>query len=148
MLPPFLRHWLIALILLSQIGAPQAQVLLDPLPDGNDHVWDCWISSGNARIVDYYIRCIRDREIAPPEPPPDSTQAVLLDMIHERIHRNEAIEIDKDLNAGRLNEVLAHIWRIRIHQYPSETSWEQQYPQQLAQVLCRKRPDCAVLLFR
>lgn len=147
-----LRRIFLALLLsaLSVFNsASQAQELLDPPPVDNDHMWDCWISTDDAAVVTYFIRCIRDREVAPPEPPPDSVQGVLLDLIHERIHLGQTEALDVDLAAGRLEEVLSHIWRIRIHQYPYEESWEQERPQLLVQsLLCSSTPDCLVLLYR
>lgn len=122
----------------------------EPSLTGNDHTWDCWVSTDpHQTVVDYFIRCIHDRDIPPPEPPLDSPQAVLLDLIHDAIHQGQASEIDADYAAGRFIEVGSYIRQIKIHQYPYPESWEQERPKRLVQAaLCRQAPDCPVLLFR
>lgn len=110
--------------------------------------WDCWISSDPQHtIVSYLIRCIADRGVPPEEPPIDTTEALLLDELHERIHRDEGPEIDRDLALGRFNLVASYIQQIRIHQYPYEESWQQGQPRELVKaVLCKSEPECPVLL--
>lgn len=133
-------------LLLSHAPASFAQMLIDPPPVGNDHAWDCWISSDpTQKIASYLLRCIRDREISPDEPPNNTPQSVLLDVVHDRIHRGETVELDLDLANGRFNDVLSYMWRIRIHQYPYEESFQQAEPELLVQaLLCRPTVDCAV----
>lgn len=113
-----------------------------------DRGWDCWVSTDLKEVVvSYAIRCIRDRESLPADPPADSLPALLLDIVHENIHRGKAIEIDRDLAAGRLAEASPYIKQIRIHQYPYAESWGEQRPQQLVRAaLCKADPDCPVLL--
>lgn len=144
----------LAVLVAIHVGSAFAQILLDESLDtstqGNDHVWDCWISADlKTKVVTYMIRCIPDRDVLPADPPADSPQAVILDMIHDHIHRNEAAEIDLDLASGRLAEVSRYIKQVRIYQYPYEESWLQSRPQQLVEsVLCKNQTNCAVLLYR
>lgn len=110
--------------------------------------WDCWVSTDLKDVaVSYLIRCIQAREVLPADPPANSLPALLLDIVHENIHRGKAIEIDLDLAAGRLAEVGPYIQKIRIHQYPYAESWSEGRPQQLVRAaLCKTDPDCPVLL--
>lgn len=116
--------------------------------------WDCWVSTELKQVVvSYSIRCIRAREAipaaAPADPPTDSPPALLLDIVHKKIHQGNSIDIDVDLAAGRLAEVSPYIRQIRIHQYPYVESWSEGRPQQLVRAaLCPANPDCPVLVSR
>lgn len=143
------RHFLVLLAICHSFSAlaaePVESTALSP-----DRGWDCWISTDLKDVaVSYLIRCIRDREDKPADPPVDSLPALLLDIVHENIHHGKSIEIDLDLAAGRLAEASPYIEQIRIHQYPYAESWAQERPQQLVRAaLCKTDPDCPVLLSR
>lgn len=141
---------LAAALMFGWAAATPAQEVVTASAAGNDHRWDCWVSSDPQQlIVSYLIRCIADRDVAPEDPPIDTPEALLLDELHERIHRNESVEIDTDLAAGRFATVASYIQQIRIHQYPYEESWQQGQPRELVKaVLCKLEPDCPVLLNR
>lgn len=141
---------MLALLIGCSSGPVGAEQPPAPPATVNDHVWDCWISSDlRPGVVDYRVRCIADREIAPANPPPDSPQAVLLDLVHDAIHRGEIVQLDRDLAHGRFAEVSTYIRQIPLHQYPYAESWEQGRPRQLVEaILCPGRDECAVLLFR
>ena len=140
--------WAVLIACYANVGL--SQTLLDPPPEGNDHAWDCWISTNPTEyIVSYMIRCIRDRDVNPNDPPADSIQSVLLDKIHDHIHNGETLELDMGIVRGRFDEVLSHVWRIRIHQYPYEESWRLEAPQMLVQnTLCRSTEACFIRMQR
>lgn len=141
---------LTAVLMCAYAAAAPAQAVVTAPPAANDHRWDCWISSDPRQtVISYLIRCIPDRDAPLEDPPLDSPQALLLDELHERIHRNESAEIDAQLAVGRFNAVGSYIQQIRIHQYPYEESWQQGQPRELVKaVLCKLEPDCPVLLDR
>lgn len=138
----------LAIVLVGGYAAAATPGAVGTAPAGNDHRWDCWVSSDTRHtIVSYLIRCIADRDAAREDPPIDTVEALLLDELHERIHRAEGPEIDRDLALGRFNAVASYIRQIRIHQYPYEESWQQGQPRELVKaVLCPSEPDCPVLL--
>jgi hypothetical protein len=141
------RRLLVLLAICHSFSATAAEPAGSPA-SSPDRGWDCWVSTDLKDVaVSYLIRCIRDRETKPADPPADSLPALLLDIVHENIHRGKAIEIDLDLATGRLAEASPYIQQIRIHQYPYTESWGQERPQQLVRaVLCKTDPDCPVLL--
>lgn len=121
-----------------------------PLPgtDGDDHVWDCWVSSDVAReVVSYRIRCIHDRQFTDPALADTTTVDGLLDYVHEMIHAREFAALDRDLSDGLGQLIAGHLWSIRIHQYPYEESWQAGHPQQLVRAtLCPTTPGCPVVI--
>lgn len=141
-------RWLAALWLAAgTVAADDA-----PLPgtDGDDHVWDCWVSTDLVReVVSYKIRCIRDRPFTDPALADPTTVDGLLDYVHEMIHAREFAALDRDLASG-LGQLLAgHVWSIRIHQYPYDESWDAELPQRLVQAaLCESAAACPVMVFR
>lgn len=141
------RRFLVLLAICHSFSASAAEPVgsteLSP-----DRGWDCWVSTDLKQVVvSYAIRCIRAREDKPADPPAESLSALLLDIVHENIHRGKAIELDLDLAAGRLTEASPYIKQIRIHQYPYAESWGEERPQQLVRaVLCKTDPGCPVLL--
>lgn len=141
------RHFLILLTTCHSFAALAAEPVESPALSP-DRGWDCWVSTDLKDVaVSYLIRCIRDREDKPADPPADSLPALLLDIVHENIHRGNAIEIDLDLATGRLTEASPFIKQVRIHQYPYAESWSEGRPQQLVRAaLCKTDPDCPVLL--
>lgn len=141
---------LVAALLAGGAGPAAAGELLEPPPADNDHVWDCWISQEFApKAASYLIRCIRDRDVAPPEPPPDSPEAILLDHVHDLIHQGDSLQLDAEILHGLATELTSHLWQIRIHQYPYEESWRDGRPHLLVQnLLCATTPDCRVLIQR
>jgi hypothetical protein len=141
---------LLAGFALAGAAAPAgAQELLENPPAGNDHVWDCWVSQDWTPAATYLIRCIHDRDVPPPEPAPDSPEAILLDHVHELIHQGDSLQLDAEVRYGLLTELAGHVWQIRIHQYPYEESWKEGRPQMLVQrLLCPSTPDCPVMIQR
>lgn len=141
------RRFLVLLAICHSVSAPAAEPVESTalIPDSG---WDCWVSTDlNAVVVSYAIRCIRAREVPPADPPAESLSALLLDIVHDNIHRGRAIEIDLDLAAGRLAEASPYIKQIRIHQYPYAESWGDGRPQLLVRAaLCKTDPDCPVVL--
>ena len=108
--------------------------------------WDCWVSSG--QVVS--IRCIAAREgMEPADPALDSTEAVILDHVHNLIHRGKGIEIDGVVLANIDIFRQGSIWTIRLWNYPLESSWIEDRPARIVRAaLCPAGATCEVFVSR
>lgn len=146
-----IRRLLAVLCLLAAWGGPVAG---DALPasgaDGDDHRWDCWVSSEDRRgVISYLIRCIHDRPLVDPALLVGGSVEGLLDYVHQMIHARQFVALDRDLESGLRESLAGYLWSIRIHQYPYDESWDAELPQRLVRAaLCTETEACPVAVFR
>ncbi len=108
--------------------------------------WDCWIATDDP----VRIRCIADRdslERAIAENPAQDLEAVLLDAIHDAIHRGELRDIDRLLRDNPAVLRPGSMWTVYLYTLPTRESWLEGRPATLIRaVLCRNDRSCRVFL--
>jgi hypothetical protein len=124
------------------VGAALAQT---PAPPAK-LAWDCWISP----VKEVTIRCIAAREgNEPADPALDSAEAVVLDHVHNLIHRGKGVEIDGVVLANIDVFRQGSVWNIRLWNYPLEASWAEDRPAKIVRAaLCPAGTTCEVFVSR
>lgn len=142
MKPAFFLRVVLALLLVIPVARAE-----DAPPSTKG--FDCWISVLDSYYQAHYILCIEDRSVSPPLDVSTATRnQLVLDEIHRLVHDGTHGELDLyvTMNAPLLEP--ADLWRIRILDYPSEYSWEEERPQTLARMLCAEGYDCPIFFRR
>ena len=148
-------RWLCASIFLVTLlyvsAAPTLADVFSPL------IWDCWI--GDDASIGIY--CIHDRTLLDQQDiiiqlylqgtlsndPGDKLEAALLDQIYERFlgARTKGLSEFVRTHASDLRN--GAVWVIPIWSYPSESSWEKNWPARLVRAgLCPMGTPCTVIL--
>lgn len=108
--------------------------------------WDCWIAIDDP----VRIRCIADRdslERAGAEDPAQELETVLLDAIHDAIHRGELRDIDQLLRDNPAVLRPGSVWTVYLYTLPTRESWLEGRPATLIRaVLCQNDRSCRVFL--
>lgn len=135
--------WTVAFFsLLSTSGLAFAQTPESISPEIG---FDCWIGTGPGPLLTPYIRCIADRDLpyaALPDPPSDA----LLESLHQELHRGSGTTVEKIFKTNiKLVRESRAVWNIRIYDYPTDSSWQENMPERLVRaLLCPKEGKCAV----
>ena len=143
------RKWLLAVVLAVQTTVCMAAAeATSGGADGDDHIWDCWVSNGSGQLVSYHIRCINDRYFTDPSAGVPGLLEGLLDYVHKMIHAGEVEALDRDLANGMFEVLYGYIHSIRIHNFPYEESWVSERPHALVRAaLCPNTARCPVFIF-
>jgi hypothetical protein len=109
--------------------------------------FDCWIGTGEGPLLTPYIRCIADRDL-PSAALPDPPSEAFLESLHQELHRGAGATVEKmyKTNIQLVRESRA-VWHIRIHSYPTDSSWQENMPERLVRaLLCPTEGKCTVFI--
>lgn len=124
-------------ILLTALLAASVALAQVPAEAVANAGFDCWIGNDGQPFFTYFIRCIADRDIAPPAAT-DTRFDVVLDRLHHELHDGSSATAEQTLKSNiALIKESGGVWNIRIYSYPPDWSWQEGRPEQLVRaVLC------------